>query len=189
MNLPPVQHLRTRYSPAAAPRSSLTWAQATGIHLPAKHLLPRPAAELWGQLIRPLTIKSTGKNTMLGIRLFPHAAASILNDKVSLFNNQVTSFSDIYGKTVRTLHNQLLEAHSWNKRIAMVEAFLLQHISLAAKRLPKINVINDLMYELRQQHHSGNNGNNGFPVWYYGPVHAAAVFTIYRPHARNYTAR
>ena len=32
-----------------------------------------PAIELWGQIIKPLTIRSIGKNTMLGIRFFPHA--------------------------------------------------------------------------------------------------------------------
>ena len=66
-------------------------------------------------------------------RLLPHAAASMLNDKVNLFNNQVASFGDIYGKTVRTLHTQLLETASWDKRIALVEAFLLQQLALAAK--------------------------------------------------------
>lgn len=110
-----------------------------------------PPIELWGQLVRPLSIKSTGRNTMLGIRLLPHGAAAILNDNISLFNNQVSSFSDINGKAVSTLHNQLLEARSWSKRMALVESFLLQQLSLATKRLPKLAVINDLMYELRQQ--------------------------------------
>ena len=110
-----------------------------------------PAIEWWGQLVRPLPIRSTGRNTMLGIRLLPHAAASMLNEKVNLFNNQVASFGDIYGKTARSLHTQLLETGSWPKRMALVEAFLLQQLSLAAKRLPKIAVISDLMYELRGQ--------------------------------------
>lgn len=110
-----------------------------------------PPIELWGQLVKPLSIRSTGRNTMLGIRLLPHGAAAILNDNISLFNNQVSSFSDVNGKAVNSLHNQLFEARSWSKRIALVEAFLLQQLSLAAKRLPKLAVISDLMYELRQQ--------------------------------------
>lgn len=110
-----------------------------------------PPVELWGQLVRPLAIKSTGQNTMLGIRLLPHGAAAILNDNISLFNNQVSSFSDINGKNVRTLHNQLLETRSWHKRIALIETFLLQQLTLSAKRLPKLAVINDLMYALRRQ--------------------------------------
>ena len=120
---------------------------------------PTPAIELWGQLVRPLSIKSTGRNTMLGIRLLPHAAAGIMNDKVNLFNNQVTSYGDIYGKTVRSLHLQLLETGSRDKRIALVETFLLQQLQNAAKRLPKIALINDLMYELRHQHQPGTMEN------------------------------
>jgi AraC-like DNA-binding protein len=120
---------------------------------------PTPAIELWGQLVRPLFIKSTGRNTMLGIRLLPHAAASILNEKVNLFNNQVTNYSDICGKTVRSLHLQLLETGSRDKRIALVETFLLQQLQKATKRLPKIALINDLMYELRHQHLPGTMEN------------------------------
>src|SRR5882757_6502257 len=48
-----------------------------------------PSIELWGQIIRPLPIRSIGRNTMLGVRFFPHAAACFLNDKMDLFNNQV----------------------------------------------------------------------------------------------------
>jgi hypothetical protein len=57
------------------------WQTAT-----ADGFITTPAVEWWGQLTNPLPIRSTGRNTMLGIRFFPHAAASILNDKVSLFN-------------------------------------------------------------------------------------------------------
>ena len=110
-----------------------------------------PAIELWGQLTNPLAVRSTGGNTMLGVRFFPHAAASILNEKVSLFNNQVVDFSDVSGKAINSLHAQLIETASWNKRIALVEAFLLQQLSQATKRLNKVAVLNNLMYELRQQ--------------------------------------
>lgn len=116
-----------------------------------EHFVITPPIELWGQLVRPLSIRSTGRNTMLGIRLLPQGAATILKDNVSLFNNQVNSFSDINGKSVNNLYAQLQETRSWNKRIALVEAFLLQQLSLATKRLPKLAVINNLMYELRHQ--------------------------------------
>jgi AraC-like DNA-binding protein len=116
-----------------------------------ENFVTNPAIELWGQLVRPLSIKSTGRNTMLGIRLLPHGAAAILNHHVSLFNNQVNSFSDINGKSVNNLYSQLQETGSWTKRIELVEAFLLQQLTLATKRLPKLAVINNLMYELRRQ--------------------------------------
>jgi AraC-like DNA-binding protein len=110
-----------------------------------------PPIELWGQLVRPLSIRSTGRNIMLGIRLWSYGAAAILKDNISLFNNQISSFTDIGGKTVSSLQTQLLETTSWSKRIALVEAYLLQQLPLTAKRLPKLAVISDLMYELRHQ--------------------------------------
>jgi AraC-like DNA-binding protein len=109
-----------------------------------------PAIELWGQVLGPLSVRSVGRNTMLGIRFYPHAAASILHDKVNLFNNQVANFVDVSGNAALSLHNQLQEVRSWTKRMALVEAFLLQQLSRASKRLSKVAVVSDLMQELRQ---------------------------------------
>jgi len=109
-----------------------------------------PAIELWGQVLGPLPVRSVGRNTMLGIRFFPHAAACILTDKINEFNNQVANFSDVLGNTVRSLYNQLQEARSWTKRMALVEAFLLRQLSLATKRLSKVALVSDMMQELRQ---------------------------------------
>jgi AraC-like DNA-binding protein len=109
-----------------------------------------PAIELWGQLSRPLPVRSIGRNTMLGVRFFPHAAAILLNDKINGFNNQVTDYGDVTGKRVHSLHAQLLDAGSWNKRIALLEIFLLQQLSLNAKRISKVAIVRSLMQALRQ---------------------------------------
>ena len=110
-----------------------------------------PSIELWGQLNRPLPVRSIGRNTMLGVRFYPHAAASILPDKASLFNNQVIDYRDISDKSVNTLQAQLQETRTWNKRIALLEMYLLQQIEQAGKRLGKVDIVKDLMYELRHQ--------------------------------------
>ncbi len=109
-----------------------------------------PPIELWGQIVRPLPIKSIGKNTMLGIRLYPHAAAYFLNDKVDLFTNQVADFRDLSDDTVDTLYAKLLETAHWNKRIELVEAWLLNRLTLSERKLNKIAVINDIMHEMTQ---------------------------------------
>jgi AraC-like DNA-binding protein len=109
-----------------------------------------PAVELWGQIIRPLPIKSIGKNTMLGVRWLPHAAGCFLNGKMDLFNNQVVDFSDIEGKAVNTLHSKLLETAGWNKRIELIEGFLLRRLLLAEKKSGRMAVVGDIMNELRQ---------------------------------------
>lgn len=107
-----------------------------------------PAIELWGQIIQPLSIKSIGKNTMLGIRFFPHAAAYFLNDKVDLFNNQVVDFSDLSGNAVSILYSKLLETATWNKRIELVEDFLLHRLSLSERKFSKAAVVSDVMSEI-----------------------------------------
>ena len=110
-----------------------------------------PPIELWGQLNGPLPVRSVGRNTMLGVRFFPHAAASLLTDNINLFNNQIVDYRDVADRSVHTLYAQLQETRSWNKRITLLETFLLKQTAGAGKRLSKVAVVNDLMYELRQQ--------------------------------------
>ena len=118
---------------------------------PGSAFVTTPPIELWGQLNRPLPVRSIGRNTMLGVRFYPHAVASILPDKANLFNNQVVDYSAIADKSVHTLQEQLQETRTWNKRIVLLEAFLLKQIEQAGKRLGKVHVVKDLMYELRNQ--------------------------------------
>ncbi len=109
-----------------------------------------PSIELWGQIIRPLPVKSIGKNAMLGIRFFPHAAAYFLNDDVELFNNQVVDFSSISGNAVNVLYSKLLETFTWSKRIELVEGFLLERLSLSESKLRKVAMVSDVMKEIQQ---------------------------------------
>lgn len=110
-----------------------------------------PAVELWGQIIKPLPVRSIGKNTMLGIRFYAHAAACFFNGQVGEFNNQVTDLNDISGKAVRDLHAGLLHKEDWNKRIELVEGFLLHQLSVCEKKLGKMEVVNDIMTEIRNE--------------------------------------
>ena len=109
-----------------------------------------PSIELWGQIIRPLPVRSIGKNTMLGIRFLPHGAAHFLKDKVDLFNNQVVDLGDLLGSSVNTLRSKLLEAATWNKRIELIEDFLLHRLSLSERRLSKAVVVSNIMNEIKQ---------------------------------------
>jgi len=109
-----------------------------------------PPIELWGQIIKPLPIKSIGKNTMLGIRFFPHAATYFLNDKVDLFNNRILDLSDVSDKAVNTLYSRLLETTTWNKRIELIEGFLLNRLSFSEKKFNKVAVVSNIMNEIRR---------------------------------------
>jgi AraC-like DNA-binding protein len=110
-----------------------------------------PAIELWGQIIRPLSIRSVGKNTMLGIRFLPHAAACFLKENIESFNNQVMDFTDLSGNAVRVLHSKLLETSALDKRIALLEDFLLNSLSNSEKTYRKMAVVNNVMQELKQE--------------------------------------
>jgi len=109
-----------------------------------------PPVELWGQITQPLQVRSLGRNTMLGIRFYPHAAAYFVNDKVDLFNNQVADFQGLSIKGVNELYERLQDTPSWDRRIALIEAFLLQRLSLAEHRWDKSTMISSIMQELTQ---------------------------------------
>lgn len=106
-----------------------------------------PSVELWGQVLKPLPVRSIGKNTMLGIRFYPHAAAGFLGGQVGQFNNQVVDFKNVFGNTVHELHSQLLHETDWNKRIALLEEFLSKQL----KKLSKMEVMGHIMSEIRKE--------------------------------------
>src|SRR3569832_2600425 len=47
--------------------------------------LKNPPVELWGQITRPLQIRSAGKHTMLGVKFFTHSASYLLGVVFCLF--------------------------------------------------------------------------------------------------------
>lgn len=108
-----------------------------------------PSIELWGQITQPLPVRSMGTNTMLGVRFFPHSAACFLREKMDLFNNQVLDLGAISGRPVQLLYERLQETGSWDQRIEIVEAYLLNQLSLSEQNLGKITVISNVMNEFR----------------------------------------
>jgi AraC-like DNA-binding protein len=114
------------------------------------NFITTPAIELWGQIIQPLTFRSLGKNSIFGIRFFPHTASIFLNENIEQFNNKVTDFRNVAGSAVSLLHVKLLETRALNKRIEIAEEFLLQRLSLSQKRLDRIQLIGNIINELKQ---------------------------------------
>jgi AraC-like DNA-binding protein len=108
-----------------------------------------PAIELWGQIIRPLAIRSLGRNTMLGIRFFPHGAACFLGDQLDVFSDRVVDLADLAGRSVQALHARLVDTASWEKRIGLLEEFLRARFLDPGRRLDKLAVVSDVMKEMR----------------------------------------
>lgn len=110
-----------------------------------------PLVELWGQVIQPLTFKSLGPNTMLGIRFYPHTASIFLNTDVSVFNNQVTDLTDVSGKSISELHSKLYDSTAITERIELIEAFLLKRLASFEHKLARTGLLNNVINELKQE--------------------------------------
>jgi len=121
--------------------------------------LKNPPIELWGQITKPLAIKSKGKHTMLGIKFFPHTAAYFLKDEIGIFNDQVSDLYDIIGKPIKTLYDQLLEAKNLDKRIALIENFLLKSLIDNEKKSFKIDKVASILTNIKKDPTENNISN------------------------------
>lgn len=126
-----------------------------------------PPIELWGQITKPLAIKSVGRNTMLGIRFYPHSAAYFFNENVAEFNNEVVDAAHLFGESLRTLHARLLDNTDLDKRIALIEDYLWNRLILSEKKHNKIKFIGDIVRSLKTNYNheivSISNRNNISP--------------------------
>ena len=109
-----------------------------------------PQIELWGQITKPLAIKSKGRHTMLGIRFLTHSAAYFFNDEIGAFNDQVADLGDIMGRPVKTLHAQLQEAKEPGSRIALVESFLLKRLAANEKKSSRIDKVAHILTSIKR---------------------------------------
>jgi AraC-like DNA-binding protein len=109
-----------------------------------------PPIELLGQITRPLSIKTKGECTMLGIRFFPHSAACFLKEELGKLNNQISDLRDVLGSSVRTVHAKLLEEPNLAKRIELIESFLLNRLSLTFRKADKLTLIGQILKEMQR---------------------------------------
>jgi AraC-like DNA-binding protein len=121
-----------------------------------------PAVELWGQIVKPLAVKSKGKHFMLGIKFFPHTAAFFLRDDIALFNNQVSNLMDILGNPIKRLHSQLLEAPDISSRLALVEDFLTNRLSATEGKSLKIDKVAHILSSINSNATESNIGDIAF---------------------------
>ena len=107
-----------------------------------------PVIELWGQIIRPLTFRSLGKNVMFGVRFFPHTSFIFIDEVIERLNDKVSDLSLLTGNSMQTLHSKLLEAPMLADRIQLLEEFLISKINGSEKKIKKINLVSDVIKEL-----------------------------------------
>jgi len=109
-----------------------------------------PSIELWGQITRPLAIRSKGRHTMLGIKFLTHSAACFFKEEVGIFNNQVADLADVIGRPVRDLHSRLLETIEPDRRIALIESFLLERLAGGEKRSFRIDKVANILTSMKK---------------------------------------
>lgn len=118
-----------------------------------------PKIELWGQVTKPLAIRSKGRHTMLGIKFFTHSASYFFNDEIGVFNDQITDLSDLMGNPVKILHAQLLETKDQDKRIALIETFLLKKLISNEKKSFKVDKVANILTSIKKNQTENNLGN------------------------------
>jgi len=117
-----------------------------------------PAIELWGQITRPLPIRSLGAHVMLGVRFFTHATSFLLDDEIGIFNDQVSDLTDVIGKDIRDLHSQLLEADSAGIRITLLDNFFTGKLTRASRRRDRLDKVARILTSITQNPTENNIG-------------------------------
>ena len=92
-----------------------------------------PKVELLGQLTRPMLIKSAGKTLMLCIRFYSHTAGYFFDHSLEEYNNQILDLREVMGKGIKGLYEQLLNEPALNKRIELIDNFLIKRLSETVK--------------------------------------------------------
>ena len=108
-----------------------------------------PTVELWGQITKPLMVRSVGKNFMLGVRFYPHTAAYFFDEDISAFNNEVTDGAEVFGPSLNNLHELLLTYTDPVDRIAMLENYLLHRLAASEKKHSRIRLVEDIATRLK----------------------------------------
>ncbi|MCF0064297.1 AraC family transcriptional regulator [Dyadobacter chenwenxiniae] len=115
-----------------------------------------PKIELWGQVTKPLQIRSKGKHSMLGIRFFTHSAAYFLNEEMGVFNDQVLDLAYIIGDPVKILHAQMLETADIKSKIGLIEDFLIRKLISNERKTDKIEKVGSILRTIKNNYSDTN---------------------------------
>jgi len=109
-----------------------------------------PPVEVWGQITRPLAIRSLGENIMLGVRFYPHSMAYFFRESLADLNNEVADAAALFGPSIQTLHQRLLEASTLPSKIALLEDYFLGRLTVTGKKHDKIKFVGSMVNSLAE---------------------------------------
>jgi len=114
-----------------------------------------PPIELWGQITRPMTIRSAGKQTMLGIRFFAHSASHFFKESFPELNDQVLYLGDLWGSSAKTLHFRLLDLAELRQRIDCIEHYLIKRLAVTRKSSHNFAFVGQMVKEMNSNRFPG----------------------------------
>ncbi|MGG7662719.1 helix-turn-helix domain-containing protein [Dyadobacter sp. BHUBP1] len=117
-----------------------------------------PAIELWGQITRPLAIRSSGAHLMLGVRFFTHGTPFAIDDEIGIFNDQVSDLTNVMGGDIRDLHGRLLEAQSIDMRITLLDNFFASKLTRASRRQDRLDKVARILTSIAKDPTENNIG-------------------------------
>jgi AraC-like DNA-binding protein len=87
-------------------------------------LVQEPTKLLIGQTIKPYTILSTEKTSMLGIKFHNHTAKHFFDISISEIRDKHFDLSDFWGNNANLLYEQLCETKLLKRKIELIEKYL-----------------------------------------------------------------
>lgn len=111
-----------------------------------------PAIELWGQLSKPLPIRSEGKNCMLGVRFYPYSAAYFFREDLSQLTNEIVDGAAVFGISLQDLHQQLLDTGDLPTRVQLLENYLAGRLALSEKAHGKLAFVKSVTDSLQKNY-------------------------------------
>lgn len=115
--------------------------------------------ELWGQILKPLSFKTSGGSNIFGIRFRPATAAFLLKEEIHRLNDGVFDLVSMLGRPIVDLHAQLQEAVSVDQQIMLADAYLIEKLSANPKTIARIDLVRKVMTELTHKDFFDNIDN------------------------------
>lgn len=81
-----------------------------------------------GQLRKRILIRPTGRVSLFGVRFRPHAAFGFLGVAMNSMTDHVLSLSDVIGGASEEIESQIVEAASFEERVAIAESLLMARL-------------------------------------------------------------
>jgi AraC-like DNA-binding protein len=111
----------------------------------------QPRCFVFGQITIPLEIEPTGKTGIFSVRFYPEAFTPFTKMSVNLMSNRAVPLETLFGNKGIDLEEEILYADTTEKRIQIIESFLLKILSTGqfVDRAAKSSVA--LIFELKGQ--------------------------------------